>query len=67
MNIGAGRKEVKAGLDFLMWLSYLERPLNANELFDALRVEIGSTNLNSENIPTIETLENMWYYCTCLL
>ena len=39
-----------------MWLSHAERPLNANELCHAMGVEIGSTDLNSKNIPTIETL-----------
>ena len=39
-----------------MWLSHSMRPLKANELCDALGVEIGSTDLNSENIPTLETL-----------
>ena len=39
-----------------MWLSHSERPLKANELCYAMGVEIGSTDLNSQNIPTIETL-----------
>ena len=37
-------------------LSHLGRPLNNNELCHTLGVEIGSTNLNSQNIPAIETL-----------
>ena len=44
------------GMDMLMWLSHSERPLTTNELCDALGVEIGSVNRNSEDIPTIETL-----------
>jgi len=39
-----------------MWLSHSEKPLKANELCDAMGVEIGSADLNSQNIPTIETL-----------
>jgi len=39
-----------------MWLSHSERPLNVNELCHALGVEIGSTDLNSREIPAIETL-----------
>ena len=39
-----------------MWLSHSERPLKADELCHAMGVEIGSTDLNSQNIPTIETL-----------
>ena len=39
-----------------MWLSHSERPLKADELCYAIGVEIGSADLNSQNIPTIETL-----------
>ena len=39
-----------------MWLSHSERPLDADELCHAMGVEIGTTDLNSQNIPTIETL-----------
>ena len=46
----------RLGMEALMWLSHSERPLNANELCHALGVEIGSTNLDSQNIPAIETL-----------
>ena len=43
-------------MEMLMWLSHSERALNTNELCHALGVEIGSTDLNSQNIPAIETL-----------
>ena len=46
----------RLGMEVLMWLSHSERSLNANELCHAMGVEIGSTDLNSQNIPTIETL-----------
>ena len=46
----------RLGMEVLMWLSHSEGYLNASELCHALGVEIGSTDLNSQNIPTIETL-----------
>jgi len=50
-----GNKSV-LGLRALMWVSYSERPLLAKELCDALGVEIGSTDLDPENIPAMRTL-----------
>jgi len=44
------------GFKALMWVSYSERPLRAKELCHALGVEIGSTDLDPENIPSIRTL-----------
>ena len=46
----------KLGMEALMWLSHSGRPLNANELCYALGVEIGSVDLDSQNIPAIETV-----------
>jgi len=40
----------------LMWVSHSERPLKANDLCHALAVEIGSPNLNTDNVPSIGTL-----------
>jgi len=40
----------------LMWVSHSERPLKPNELCQALAVEIGSPNLNTDNVPSIGTL-----------
>ena len=40
----------------LMWISHSGRLLQLDELLHALAVEIGSTDLNSENIPLVETL-----------
>ena len=51
-----GGSKSRLGMDMLMWLSYSERPLKANELCHALGVEIGSADLNFQNIPAIETL-----------
>jgi len=39
-----------------MWISHSERPLEANELCHALAVEIGSPNLNADNVPSIGTV-----------
>ena len=40
----------------LMWVSHSERPFNANELCDALGVEIRFTDRDSQNVPAIKTL-----------
>jgi len=52
------QKGVRAalGLKALMWVSYSERPLRAEELCHALGVEIGSTDLDPEDVPAIRTL-----------
>ena len=39
-----------------MWVLYSERPLRAEELCHALGVEIGSVDLDPENIPVLRTL-----------
>jgi len=44
------------GLQVLMWILYSERPLRAVELCYALGVEIGSADLDSENIPALRTI-----------
>ena len=44
------------GLKVLMWVLYSERPLQTEELCHALGVEIGSTDLDHENIPALRTL-----------
>ena len=54
-------KEQKAyksvlGLKVLMWVLYSERPLRAEELCHALGAEIGSADLDPENIPTLQAL-----------
>lgn len=40
----------------LLWLSQSKRVLNAKELSQALEVEIGSTDLDPQNLPAIEIL-----------
>jgi len=44
------------GLQALMWVSCSERPLRAEELCDALGVEIGSAELDPGNIPGLRTI-----------
>jgi len=51
-----GESKSRLGMDMLMWLSHSERALKTRELCDALGVEIGSADLNSQNIPAMETL-----------
>ena len=53
---GGGKS--KLGMEALIWISYSERPLKANELCHALAVELGSTRFNSRNVPSISTLVN---------
>jgi len=40
----------------LMWISHAERPLKADALRHALAVEIGTPDLNTDNLPSIGTL-----------
>ena len=44
------------GLKVLMWVLYSERPLRAEEICHALGVEIGSADLDPENVPALRTL-----------
>jgi len=53
---GQGGEKARLGMAALMWISHSERPLKADELCHALAVEIGSPNLNTDNVPSIGTL-----------
>jgi len=53
---GQGGGRARLGISALMWISHSERPLEANELCHALAVEIGSPNLNADNVPSIGTV-----------
>jgi len=44
------------GMKVLMWVLYSERPLQAQELCYAMGVEIGSADLDPENIPALQVL-----------
>ena len=51
-----GGARARLGVATLMWISYSERPLKAVELCHALAVEIGSPNLNTDNVPSLGTV-----------
>ena len=51
-----GGEKARLGMAALMWISHSERLLQLDELLHALAVEIGSTDLNAEKIPSVETL-----------
>jgi len=46
----------RLGMAALMWISHAERPLKADELCHALAVRLGSTDFNTDNVPSISTL-----------
>ena len=46
----------RLGMAALMWILYSERPLNVDELCHALAVEIGSSDINANNIPSIRVV-----------
>jgi len=50
----------RLGIAALMWICHSERPLGAEELCQALMVEIGSVDYNGDNAPSIMTVLN---YC----
>ena len=51
-----GGDKSKLGMAALMWISHAERPLSAEELCHALAVELGSTDFNGDNAPSMSTL-----------
>ena len=53
---GQGGEKARLGMAALMWISYSERPLKADELCYALAVEIGLPNFDAGNIPSTGTL-----------
>jgi len=53
---GQGGGGAELGMAALMWISHAERPLKADELCHALAVEIGTPNLNIDNVPSTGTL-----------
>ena len=46
----------RLGVDTLMWISHSARPLNVDEICHALAVEIGSAEINTNNVPSIRTV-----------
>jgi len=55
-----GGEKTRLGMAALMWISHSERLLQLDELSHSLAVEIGSTDLNPERIPSVETLLNCY-------
>ena len=63
---GATIKRIKAqegdksrlGITALMWISHAERLLQADELCYALATQLGSTEFDVGNIPSMSTLVN---------
>jgi len=53
---GQGKEESEFGMNVLMWVLHSERPLNTEELCHALGVEMGSEDLDPENLPDIQTV-----------
>jgi len=53
---GQGGERSRLGMATLMWISHAEQPLKPDDLCHALAVEIGSPNLNTDNVPSIGTL-----------
>jgi len=53
-----GKERSRLGMMTLMWICHSERPLKADELCHALAVEIGSTDFDVDNIPSIRTVLN---------
>jgi len=53
---GQGEEEARLGIATLMWISHSERPLKVDELCHALGVEIGSPDLDGDDVPSIRTL-----------
>ena len=51
-----GGDKSRLGMGALMWISHAERPLMADELCNALAIELGSPDFNASNIPPITTL-----------
>ena len=53
-----GEDRARLGMEAIMWISYSERPLEPDQLCQALGVEIGSTDLDNDNAPSIRTILN---------
>ena len=51
-----GEEKAKLAMATLTWICHAERPLQVDELFHALAVEIGVADFDPENVPSISTL-----------
>jgi len=46
----------RLGMTAIMWISHSQRPLSVDEICHALAVELGSTDINTNNMPSIRTV-----------
>ena len=46
-----GEDKARLGMAALMWISHSQRPLQVSKLSHALAVEVGSTDLDADNVP----------------
>jgi len=53
-----GEDRAWLGMDAIMWIAYSEWPLSPDQLCQALGVEIGSADLDSDNVPSIRSILN---------
>ena len=53
-----GGEKTKLAIATLTWICHSERPLQVDELCHALAVEVGTVDLDPENIPSMATLLN---------
>ena len=53
-----GEDRARLGMEAIMWIAYSERPFEPDELCQALGIEIGSTDLDNDNAPSIRTILN---------
>ena len=51
-----GEEKERLGMAVLMWISHSRRPLQVDEIQHALGVQIGSNDLDLDNIPGISTM-----------
>ena len=51
-----GGQKSRLGMTALMWISHSERPLEPDELCQALAIEIGETTYNPDNVSSIRTV-----------
>jgi len=54
----------RLGIAALMWVSHSERPLKVDEICHALAVEIGSTDVKANNVPSIRTVLSCCQQCS---
>ena len=52
------KDRARLGMEAIMWVAHSERPLQPDELCQALGVEIGSRDLNNDNAPSIRMILN---------